>query len=141
MLSGTNSGATRSTTNAKHALVLQEAGISYDIPLNPVQVAAVRAERIAQKQKAATAEQLQVQQQRLANLAASSPAVSGASVAPGSPATSVRVTSASSPSVNTAATASSVVMNTISSTSSPNSQHTLLLQGSGSATLQGSQVN
>lgn len=156
MLSGSTASANRSATNTKHALVLQEAGIAYDTPLNPVQVAAVRAERIAQKQKAAAAmaeqAQVQQQQQRLANLATASPAVSGATVAPSSPVTTARVTSAASPSTLSAnpmasATASttsqigsSVVMNTISSASSSNAQHTLLLQGSSTASLQGSPV-
>ena len=153
MLTGTSAVANRSATNAKHALVLQEAGISYETPLNPVQVAAVRAERIAQKQKAAAAmaEQVQVkqQQQRLANLSAASPAVSGSNVAPSSPITTARVTSAASPSTlaaNPMAGAgsvatpigSTVVMNAASSATSSN---TLLLQGSGGASLQGSPVN
>jgi hypothetical protein len=100
------------------------------------------------------AEQVQVQQQqqRLANLASSaSPAVSGTPGAPSSPATTVRVTSTASPSTLAAnpmagaATASTqmgstVVMNTISSASSTNTQHTLLLQGSGGANIQGSAV-
>lgn len=155
MLTGSSAAANRSATNAKHALVLQEAGISYETPLNPVQVAAVRAERIAQKQKAAAAiaEQVQVQQQqqRLANLSAASPAVSGSNVAPSSPITTARVTSAASPSTLAAnpmagATASTqmgstVVMNTISSAASSNTQHTLLLQGSGGGSLQASPVN
>ena len=66
MLTGSGASVNRSATNAKHAQVLLEAGISYDTPLNPVQVAVVRAERIAQKQKAAVAmaEQVQVQQQQ-----------------------------------------------------------------------------
>ena len=55
MLTGSGASVNRSATNAKHAQVLLEAGISYDTPLNPVQVAVVRAERIAQKQKAAVA--------------------------------------------------------------------------------------
>ncbi len=154
MLTGSSAAANRSATNAKHALVLQEAGISYETPLNPVQVAAVRAERIAQKQKAAAAiaEQVQVQQQqRLANLSAASPAVSGSNVAPSSPITTARVTSAASPSTLAAnpmagATASTqmgstVVMNTISSAASSNTQHTLLLQGSAGGSLQASPVN
>lgn len=155
MLGGSTASANRSATNTKHALVLQEAGIAYDTPLNPVQVAAVRAERIAQKQKAAAAmaeqAQVQQQQQRLANLAAASPAVSGTTVAPSSPVTTARVTSAASPStlsanpmasatVSTTQIGSSVVMNTISSASSSNAQHTLLLQGSSTASLQGSAV-
>lgn len=38
--------------NPKHLAVLQENNISYDQPLNPMQVAAVRAERIARDKKA-----------------------------------------------------------------------------------------
>ena len=54
MLPSSNSGSSgRSATNSKHAGVLIEAGIVYENPLNPVQVAAVRAERIAQKQRSA----------------------------------------------------------------------------------------
>lgn len=155
MLSGSSASSSRNTTNAKHALVLQEAGISYDTPLNPVQVAAVRAERIAQKQKAAVAmaeqAQVQQQQQRLANLAAASPAVSGASVAPSSPATTARVTSAASPSTlsanpmasavaSTSQMGSTVVMNTIPPSSSSSTHHTLLIQGSSATNLQGSPV-
>ena len=83
-----NSTANRHATNAKHALVLQEAGIAYDAPLNPVQVAAVRAERIVQKQKAAAAlaevQSQQQQQQRLANL---SSAATGGALPPNSPLT------------------------------------------------------
>ncbi|KAI9564810.1 hypothetical protein GHT06_008551 [Daphnia sinensis] len=155
MLTGSGASANRNATNAKHAQVLQEAGISYDTPLNPVQVAAVRAERIAQKQKAAVAmaEQVQVQQQqqRLANLSTASPTVSGAPGTPSSPATTARVTSTAPPStlaanpMASAATVSSqlgstVVVNTIPSTSSSNTQHTLLLQGSGGTNIHGSPV-
>jgi E1A-binding protein p400 len=49
--------------NSKHAQVLSESGISYDAPLNPISVAANRAERI-QKEKQRT--QQDQQQQRLA---------------------------------------------------------------------------
>lgn len=38
--------------NPKHLAVLQENNINYDQPLNPMQVAAVRAERIARDKKA-----------------------------------------------------------------------------------------
>lgn len=37
--------------NPKHAAVLQENGINYDLPLHPMQVAANRAERIAREKK------------------------------------------------------------------------------------------
>ena len=37
--------------NPKHAAVLAENGISYDMPRTPVQVAAIRAERIAKEKK------------------------------------------------------------------------------------------
>lgn len=37
--------------NPKHAAVLAESGISYDAPMTPIQVAAVRAERIAKEKK------------------------------------------------------------------------------------------
>lgn len=149
MLSGSGASVNRSATNAKHAQVLQEAGISYDTPLNPVQVAAVRAERIAQKQKAAVAmaEQVQVQQQqqRLANLTTASPTVSGAPGTPSSPATTARATAAASslaanPMAGAVSTGSTVVVNTIPSASASNTQHTLLLQGSGATNIHGSPV-
>lgn len=37
--------------NPKHAAVLAESGITYDTPLNPEKVAAIRAERIQQEKK------------------------------------------------------------------------------------------
>ena len=37
--------------NPKHAAVLQENGINFDQPLNPQQVAVIRAERIAKEKK------------------------------------------------------------------------------------------
>ena len=37
--------------NLKHAAVLAESGISYDTPLSPVQVAQIRADRIAKEKK------------------------------------------------------------------------------------------
>ena len=151
--------ASRGGTNVKHAGVLQEAGIVYDNPLNPVQVAAVRAERIAQKQKTALAEQLQAQQQqqaqqqaqqqqRAGNVSAASPA-SGASLTPGSPIATARLTPipVASPSTstmavnqaaasnNSSATATTVVMSSINSATTGN-QHTLLLQGSSPSNLQ-----
>ncbi|KAI1233030.1 hypothetical protein IHE44_0006220 [Lamprotornis superbus] len=48
--------------NPKHASVLAESGINYDKPLPPIQVASLRAERIA-KEKKALAEQQRAQQQ------------------------------------------------------------------------------
>ncbi|XP_029475223.1 E1A-binding protein p400 isoform X3 [Rhinatrema bivittatum] len=48
--------------NPKHASVLAESGISYDKPLPPIQVASLRAERIA-KEKKALVEQVRAQQQ------------------------------------------------------------------------------
>ncbi|XP_015274457.1 PREDICTED: E1A-binding protein p400-like, partial [Gekko japonicus] len=48
--------------NPKHTSVLAESGISYDKPLPPIQVASLRAERIA-KEKKALAEQQRAQQQ------------------------------------------------------------------------------
>uniref|UniRef100_A0A8U8BNA8 Uncharacterized protein n=1 Tax=Geospiza parvula TaxID=87175 RepID=A0A8U8BNA8_GEOPR len=48
--------------NPKHASVLSESGINYDKPLPPIQVASLRAERIA-KEKKALAEQQRAQQQ------------------------------------------------------------------------------
>uniref|UniRef100_A0A8B9F568 E1A-binding protein p400 n=1 Tax=Amazona collaria TaxID=241587 RepID=A0A8B9F568_9PSIT len=48
--------------NPKHASVLTESGINYDKPLPPIQVASLRAERIA-KEKKALAEQQRAQQQ------------------------------------------------------------------------------
>uniref|UniRef100_UPI00398F561A E1A-binding protein p400 isoform X4 n=1 Tax=Pristiophorus japonicus TaxID=55135 RepID=UPI00398F561A len=47
--------------NPKHASVLAESGINYDKPLPPIQVASLRAERIA-KEKKALAEQQRAQQ-------------------------------------------------------------------------------
>lgn len=47
--------------NPKHASVLAESGINYDKPLPPIQVASLRAERIA-KEKKALADQQKVQQ-------------------------------------------------------------------------------
>ncbi len=37
--------------NPKHAAVLAESGINYDTPMNPTQVATIRAERIAKEKK------------------------------------------------------------------------------------------
>ncbi|XP_069353594.1 E1A-binding protein p400-like [Eulemur rufifrons] len=48
--------------NPKHASVLAESGISYDKPLHPIQVASLRAERVA-KEKKALAEQQRAQPQ------------------------------------------------------------------------------
>uniref|UniRef100_A0A8B9R2P1 E1A binding protein p400 n=1 Tax=Anas platyrhynchos TaxID=8839 RepID=A0A8B9R2P1_ANAPL len=48
--------------NPKHASVLAESGINYDKPLPPIQVASLRAERIA-KEKKALVEQQRAQQQ------------------------------------------------------------------------------
>ncbi|XP_069071436.1 E1A-binding protein p400 isoform X5 [Pleurodeles waltl] len=48
--------------NPKHASVLAESGITYEKPLPPIQVASLRAERIA-KEKKALAEQSRAQQQ------------------------------------------------------------------------------
>ncbi|XP_078524091.1 E1A-binding protein p400 isoform X5 [Lissotriton helveticus] len=48
--------------NPKHASVLAESGITYEKPLPPIQVASLRAERIA-KEKKALAEQTRAQQQ------------------------------------------------------------------------------
>ena len=50
--------------NPKHASVLQENSISYDHPLNPMQVAEIRAQRIQREKK-------QNQQQQQANAAVS----------------------------------------------------------------------
>jgi E1A-binding protein p400 len=41
--------------NPKHAAVLAEGGINYEQPLTPVQVAAIRAERLAKEKKQAAA--------------------------------------------------------------------------------------
>lgn len=54
--------------NTKHAAVLAECGITYESPLNPIQVAANRADRI-QKEKQKTAQEqaaAQINQQRVA---------------------------------------------------------------------------
>jgi E1A-binding protein p400 len=130
MLSSGAAGRSSSgATNAKHAGVLQDAGISYDTPLNPVQVAAMRAERIAQKQKAAAAmaEQAQLQQQQQQRL--TTPAVVG--VAAGSAPTpnsqnvaAGRVATVASPSVNTIGVAP-----VVAGSASGVTQHTMLLQG------------
>ncbi|KAM4808121.1 E1A-binding protein p400-like [Rhinophrynus dorsalis] len=48
--------------NPKHASVLAESGINYDKPLPPIQVASLRADRIA-KEKKALVEQVRAQQQ------------------------------------------------------------------------------
>lgn len=154
MLSGNSATSNRSATNAKHAGVLQEAGIAYDTPLNPVQVAAVRAERIAQKQRtaAAMAEQAQVQQQQQQRLAsvtvatASSNVVSGGTVTPGSPATAAtRVSTVASPAsltVNPISSSTVVVGSNVQSTGTAVGQHTLLLQqGSTQSNLSGTAVN
>ncbi|XP_030075667.1 E1A-binding protein p400 isoform X2 [Microcaecilia unicolor] len=53
--------------NPKHASVLAESGISYDKPLPPIQVASLRAERIA-KEKKALVEQVRAQQQPVPQL-------------------------------------------------------------------------
>ena len=154
MLSGNNATSNRSATNAKHAGVLQEAGITYDTPLNPVQVAAVRAERIAQKQRtaAAMAEQAQVQQQQQQRLAsatgaaASSNVVSGGTATPGSPANAAaRVATVASPSslsVNPMSSSTVVVGNVVQTTGTAVGQHTLLLQqGSTQSNLTGTAVS
>ncbi len=53
--------------NNKHAAVLADCGISYEAPLNPIQVAANRAERIQkEKQKTAADQAAQLNQQRVA---------------------------------------------------------------------------
>ena len=53
--------------STKHAGVLGEYGISYEAPLNPIQVAANRAERIQKEKQKSQAEQVaQMNQQRLA---------------------------------------------------------------------------
>ncbi|XP_041347993.1 helicase SRCAP-like isoform X2 [Gigantopelta aegis] len=73
--------------NPKHAAVLQESNITYDQPLNPLQVAANRAERIArekkQSQAAAAEQQLAAQrtQTQQAQQAATTPAQAGSTVA------------------------------------------------------------
>ena len=51
--------------NPKHASVLQENGISYDQPLNPMQVAEIRAQRIQREKKQ---NQQQQQQQAAASV-------------------------------------------------------------------------
>ena len=43
--------ASPANKNPKHAAVLSESGISYDSPMTPVQVAKIRAERIAREKK------------------------------------------------------------------------------------------
>lgn len=152
MLSGSSANANRSATNAKHAGVLQEAGIAYDSPLNPVQVAAVRAERIAQKQKtaAAMAEQAQAQQQQqrlAASVAAASPGVvaAGGVAAPGSPAAlaaAARVTTVASPSTLGASPLAATSVVASSGTPGPvvTGQQTLLLPGQASSTVLGPTV-
>ena len=155
-------GTARNATNAKHAGVLQEAGIVYDSPLNPVQVAAVRADRIAQKQKtaAAMAEQLQVQQQQQqprttvlgSSLPASVAAVASATLAPNSPVTPmaaarltpIPVTSPSPATLTTNQIATTnpsnvgttVVMSSIGGTPTTVGQHAILLQTPTSTTIQ-----
>ena len=53
--------------STKHASVLGEYGIGYEAPLNPIQVAANRAERIQKEKQKSQAEQVaQMNQQRLA---------------------------------------------------------------------------
>ncbi|KAM9330868.1 E1A-binding protein p400-like [Gastrophryne carolinensis] len=49
--------------NPKHASVLSESGISYDKPLPPIQVASLRAERIAKEKKALVEQHHRAQQQ------------------------------------------------------------------------------
>ena len=49
-----------SLKNPKHLAVLQENNINYDQPLNPQQVAAIRAERIARDKKASAAAHVSV---------------------------------------------------------------------------------
>ncbi|XP_040203628.1 E1A-binding protein p400-like isoform X1 [Rana temporaria] len=49
--------------NPKHASVLTESGISYDKPLPPIQVASLRAERIAKEKKALVEQHHRAQQQ------------------------------------------------------------------------------
>ncbi len=52
--------------NSKHAAVLAESGITYESPLNPIKVAANRAERIQkEKQRAQLDQQQQLAQQRV----------------------------------------------------------------------------
>lgn len=122
ILSGGSGSTARGATNAKHAGVLQEAGISYDAPLNPVQVAAVRAERIAQKQKQA-AEQQQ-QQQRLTATSSTATAATPSSPAVRTPTTAPQTTAAAPATTSAPQTAA---------TTTTGGQQTLLLQASTSA--------
>ena len=133
MLSSGAAGRSSSgATNAKHAGVLQDAGISYDTPLNPVQVAAMRAERIAQKQKAAAAmaEQAQLQQQQQQQQRLTTPSAvgvaAGSAPTPNSPnVVAGRVATVASPSVNAMGVAAPVVAGSATGIT----QHTMLLQG------------
>lgn len=131
MLSSGAAGRSSSNgaTNAKHAGVLLEAGISYDTPLNPVQVAAMRAERIAQKQKAAAAvaEQVQIQQQQQQQQQRLAPGTGGVVAGtPNSPITTARAATSASPSVNPMAVPTTPV---VAGSTAGVTQHTLLLQG------------
>ncbi|KAK3606446.1 hypothetical protein CHS0354_041388 [Potamilus streckersoni] len=74
--------------NPKHASVLQENGISYDHPLNPMQVAEIRAQRIQRERKQnqqAAAEQQQQQQVAAAVVTANQRAQTPAGQVPAQP--------------------------------------------------------
>lgn len=64
---GRQQGTNTASGNSKHALVFQDFGINYDMPLKPEEVAQRRAERIAkekQKQQSTLIQQQQFQQQQ-----------------------------------------------------------------------------
>jgi E1A-binding protein p400 len=68
-----------SMKNSQHAIVLSEAGISYDSPLNPIQVAANRADRIQrEKERTQQDQQQQLAQQRTAAAQAAAQAATSA---------------------------------------------------------------
>ncbi|CAL8247504.1 unnamed protein product [Merluccius merluccius] len=84
--------------NPKHASVLADSGISYDKPLQPIQVASQRAERIAKEKKALAeqqrAQQLAQQQQAGAGQTPAAPPGQTVVAGPGSQAATVAVAAA-----------------------------------------------
>ncbi|XP_064613460.1 helicase SRCAP-like isoform X3 [Liolophura sinensis] len=88
--------------NPKHAAVLAESGITYDTPLNPEKVAAIRAERIQQEKKKGQVMMMKAQTDQLAAQRTQAQQASAASTAAAQVATQLQ----------TAATAAANVLQT-----------------------------
>ncbi|CAH1801799.1 unnamed protein product, partial [Owenia fusiformis] len=102
------------TKNPKHAAVLQESGINYDQPLTPIQVAAIRADRIAREKKQSQQAAEQLAQQRAAQTTTTTAVATATTVTAGI------VKAATSQAVATAAGATTVM--TVSGTLTPASR-------------------